>query len=188
MEMPGGRFHHKLLARLLHRDPLEAASQIVEKAIRKRAWGHSHIDEAVLDVCHGNRRYTKAYGNSPGPERVFAVASIAKPMIATVVLLLRDRGQLSLQDRVTKFVPGMNEKDHEAISIQHLLTHTAGLPDNLPDIHEMLHRKVTLDEIFERARKLPLLFFPGTHVSYSNLGVLFAQRIVEAITNMPMRQ
>ena len=110
------------------------------------------------------------------------------PAIATAVLLLQDRGQLTVQDRVTKYLDGMEGKDRPAMSIQHLLTHTSGLPDNIPGIHELLRRQTTLDEIFDRASKLSLLFAPGTQFSYSNLGVLFALRIVEAITKVPMRE
>ena len=63
----------------------------------------------------------------------FLIASITKPMTAVGMMVLADRGELSLGDPVHKFIPEFQDGDRKSISIQNLLTHTSGLPDQLPE-------------------------------------------------------
>src|SRR5258705_12175119 len=126
------QFAYGVLASLLSRDPLQAASQVLEKATSPGWFTSPDINAAVLDVCYGTERYAKAYGAAGTPERVFIIASITKPIIATGAMVLKDRGKLALQDRVTRFVPEFHGDGRDDVTIQNLLTHTAGLPDTLP--------------------------------------------------------
>ena len=64
---------------------------------------------------------------------MFLLASISKPMTASAVMLLSDRKQLSLDDAVSKFIPEFKGGEKDRIVIRHLLTHTSGLPDMLPE-------------------------------------------------------
>jgi CubicO group peptidase (beta-lactamase class C family) len=100
----------------------------------------------------------------------------------------KDRGKLALQDRVVKFVPEFHGAGRDEVTIQHLLTHTAGLPDTLPQLRQLLAREAGLDEFFAATCQLALLFKPGSAVSYSNLGVLILKEAMERITGLPLRQ
>jgi tetratricopeptide (TPR) repeat protein len=171
-----------VVASLFSSDPLKAASEVLEKATSPGWFSAPDINAAVLDVGYGKERYTKAYGAAGAPERVFIIASISKVMVATGAMVLKDRGRLALQDRVVRFVPEFRGEGRDQVTIQNLLTHTAGLPDNLPQIRQMQARQAGLDEIFAATCNVPLLFKPGTAFSYpqsasilSDIGLLYAK-------------
>lgn len=110
---------------------------------------------------------------------VFPLASITKSFTAMSVLLAAERGLLSLDDEVSKYVPEWSERDHR-VTIRHLLTHTSGLRDayllqgwapdngNSPD---------ALIKILARQRGLNSV--PGAEYRYNNGGYLLLGRILE---------
>jgi CubicO group peptidase (beta-lactamase class C family) len=181
------QFAYLTLVSLL-KGPLQAALEVLEKATSPGWFTSPDINAAVLDVGYGRDRYTKAFGAAGTPERVFVIASISKVIVATGAMVLKDRGGLALQDQVVRFVPEFTGDWRDQITIQNLLTHSSGLPDNLPQIHQLLSRQAGLDEIFATTCKVPLLFKPGTAVSYSNLGSLVVKEIMERITKVPLKQ
>ncbi len=60
------------------------------------------------------------------PATVFPIASISKAFTAMSVLLAAERGQLSLDDEVQKYIPEWADHEHH-VTIRHVLTHTSGL-------------------------------------------------------------
>src|SRR5712692_5384189 len=177
-----------LAASLLTNDPLQAASSLLEKATSPGWLSSPDISAAVLEVCHRQSCYTRAFGHSTSNETVFGIASITKPMVATAAMVLSDNRQIKIQDRVVKFLPEFSGEAREQVTIRHLLTHTAGLPDILPSSQELLRKQAPLTEFFLDTCKTPLLFKPGTEVSYSNLGVLVVMEVIERLTGVPLLQ
>lgn len=118
------------------------------------------------------------------PDRVFLLASITKPMTVTAVMILSDRKQLRLEDPVKRFIP---EFQHAGVTIRHLVTHTSGLPDMLPENTELRKRHAPLRDFVAGTCKTPLLFKPGSEVRYQSMGILLAAEIVERITRRPLR-
>ena len=116
----------------------------------------------------------------------FLLASPTKPMTASAVLWLRDRRELALTDTVTKFLPEFRGGDRGAVTIHHLLTHTSGLPDMLPENTELRRQHAPLSEFVARTCRTPLLFRPGEKVSYQSMGILLAAAIVEKVSGEPM--
>jgi CubicO group peptidase (beta-lactamase class C family) len=53
-------------------------------------------------------------------------------------MTLVERGRLSLEDPVRKFIPEFTGGDRDRILVRHLLTHTSGLPDMLPERHPLM--------------------------------------------------
>ena len=73
-------------------------------------------------------------GDAPlQPDALFLVASITKPVTVTAVMMLVERGELALEDRVTEYVPPFGQNGKADVQIRHLMTHTSGLPDMLPN-------------------------------------------------------
>ena len=70
-------------------------------------------------------------------DALFLIASITKPVTVTAVMMLVERGQLALEDRVAEFVPAFARNGKQDVRIRHLLTHTSGLPDMLPNNVEL---------------------------------------------------
>src|SRR4051794_32092128 len=66
-------------------------------------------------------------------DALFLVASITKPVTVTAAMMLVERGLLSLEDRVTTYVPAFGARGKGEVQVRHLMTHTSGLPDMLPE-------------------------------------------------------
>ncbi len=122
------------------------------------------------------------------PDAVFLVASVTKPVTATALMLLVERGLVALQDRVRDVVPEFDGDGREEISLLNLLTHTSGLPDMLPGNLELRRRHAPLTEFVQHICRTGLLFRPGTQIRYQSMGTAMAGEIVERITGMRLRE
>src|SRR5262249_939541 len=111
-----------------------------------------------------------------GPETVYILASITKPVTVTALMLLVERGQVSLADPVQKYLPEFQGPGREKVRVQDLLTHTSGLPDMLPENVSLREAKAPLAEFVKGSMTTPLLFGPRAAFSYSSMGTLLAQR------------
>ena len=92
---------------------------------------------AALTVRRRGQVVLEAYGGTarPGergapvtPETLFLVFSATKPLTAVAVLLLAERGQLSLDSPVAEYWPGFAQKGKGAVTVRHVLTHQGGFP------------------------------------------------------------
>jgi len=186
MALTRRQFTRGLLAALLSEFP-ESISEILERATTPGWFTPREINAAVLDICYKGNHFTKAYGDAGSPDRAFVIASITKPIIATAAMVLKDGSKLALGDRAVKYVPEFQGDWRNEVTLENLLTHTAGLPDTLPHMHELLARQASLEEMFAATCKVPLLFKPRAAVSYSNLGVLVLKEILERVTGSPLK-
>lgn len=102
---------------------------------------------------------------------IFDAASLSKPMFAHAVLQLVDAGRVSLETKLSHWVPEYVRDDPRArlVTVSHALAHSTGLPN-------------------WRSTELPLRthFEPGTRFSYSGEGITWLQRTVEAVTGQPL--
>ena len=160
---------------------LEQAASVMAGWIRD-----GRVEGASILVTQGSRQFAKNFGTAKGPEPVFLLASISKPMTAAAVMSLVDQGQLSLDDKVVKFFPSFTGEGREAITIRNLLTHTAGLPDMLANDEMLRQEHATLADYREGALKAPLKFPPGTKYSYASMGILLSAEIAQKITGKPI--
>jgi CubicO group peptidase (beta-lactamase class C family) len=115
-------------------------------------------------------------------ESVFEIASITKTFTAAAVMLLVESGKLSLDDALSRFFED-SPSQWKAVKVQHLLAHTGGLErDAFPLTTNAARMDYAPVEIEEKARRLPLLFEPGSAFSYSNLGYILLGRIIEKVS------
>ncbi len=150
-----------------------------------RAVKSGKLRAATLEVRRKAFTYRKAFGEAQSSDTPFLIASITKPMTAVGMMVLADRGELSLADPVHKFIPEFQDGERKSITIKNLLTHTSGLPDQLPENVELRKRQAPLEEFVARAIKTPLLFKPGTRVKYQSMGFLLASEVARRITKTP---
>jgi len=141
---------------------------------------------SIAIVRDGKIVFTKAYGDQgpgiakgPDANAKYQIASISKQFTAAAILLLADEGKLSLDDKVSKWVPDVTDADK--ITIRQLLSHTAGLQDYWPQDYSFkaMETAVTPQQIVDRWAKKPLDFAPGTAWQYSNTGYVVAGMIIE---------
>jgi CubicO group peptidase (beta-lactamase class C family) len=147
---------------------------------------------SVAIVRDGRIVFTRAYGDQgPGMKATSAdakyqIASVSKQFTAAALLLLEDEGKLSLDDKVSKWVPDITGADR--ISVRQLLSHTAGIQDYWPQDYDFaaMEKPVTPQQILDRWAKKPLDFEPGTAWQYSNTGYVVAGMIIEKASGMKL--
>ncbi|MBM3782916.1 MAG: beta-lactamase family protein [Acidobacteria bacterium] len=166
---------------LLSASALAGASDTPDSILAK-AVASGQLRAAVLRVETKGKVHERAFGAAK-TDSPFLIASITKPMTAAGVMVLADRGQLRLEDHAAKYLPGLDGR----ITIRHLLSHTSGLPDMLPDNEDLRKRNAPLSGFVAGALQTPLLFDPGVKVSYQSMGILLASEIVQRITKKPFR-
>jgi D-alanyl-D-alanine carboxypeptidase len=159
------------------------------------ALASSGVPSASVALVRGGRIvFAKAYGTqSPtmrvaDPDARYQIASISKQFTAAAILLLQDRGKLSLDDKVDRYVSGITGGDR--ITIRQLLGHISGLRDFWPQDYsfEAMSHPVTPRQIVDRWASAPLDFQPGTQWQYSNTGYVVAGMIVEKVSGEPLLQ
>ncbi len=126
---------------------------------------------------------------------IFHWASITKTLTAVAVMQLRDRGRLSLDDPIVKYVPELRRVHSEngaieRVTLRHLLSHTSGFQtptwpyrdDSKP------WQPFEPTEWSQLVAMMPyqeLSFAPGTRFQYSNPGFIYLARVIEALTGDP---
>lgn len=110
------------------------------------------------------------------------VASITKPMTVVIAARLIDEGKLRLGQTLAEFLPGFPRGD--AITVEHLLRHRAGIPHRLTTPEEETVPRTAADMV-ELARDTDLLFEPGERSVYSSGGYSVLARVLEIAGGMP---
>jgi CubicO group peptidase (beta-lactamase class C family) len=114
---------------------------------------------------------------------VFLLASCTKQFTAVAILQLKEKGKLKLDDKVQSYLP---QFPYQEITIEHLLTHTAGLPDYFQllekywDKTKFATNADVLDLLDEHKPKL--FFDVNEQFSYSNTGYVILSLLIEKIS------
>ncbi len=153
------------------------AADVLERAMLAR-----QVDAAVLHVVHRGESFTRPFGKAASGDAMFLLGSISKPINVTAVMTVFDRGKFQLDDRVKKFLPAFTGGGREKVTIRQLLTHVAGLPDQLANNNELRKRHAPLREFAAQAMRTRLDFAPGARYQYSSMGILLAARMAELIS------
>jgi CubicO group peptidase (beta-lactamase class C family) len=123
---------------------------------------------------------------------VYRIASMSKSFTAMGILQLRDAGKLQLSDPVTRYIPVFRHvmpltSDAPAITIQHLMTMSAGFPEDNPWGDRQLSD--TNEELLGMVSEgLSLSNVPGISYEYSNLGYALLGQIISKVSGVPYQQ
>ena len=143
------------------------------------------ISALSIQVTHqGKSTSPLVMGENIGNESLFLVASLTKPIFATALLLLMERGQISLNERVHHYLPQFRSHGKLKITIRNLLTHTSGLPDMPSDNLELRAAHAPLEQFWNRVCETELEFPPGTAARYQSMGFVVLGKIIEAVTGI----
>ncbi len=134
---------------------------------------------AVGIVKAGDLVYTQGFGvrslatQEPVTSRsLFHLASISKPFVATAIVQLVEQGKMRLDAPIVTYLPyfRLNDPRYDEITVQQMLSHTSGMPD---EVEFQWHMPEDDDEALERyVRSLAdeaLLAAPGAQYAYSNM-------------------
>jgi len=115
-------------------------------------------------------------------DAIFLIASITKPIVAMGALLLVERGEISLGDRVTEFIPEFGNNGKNGITLRHLMTHTSGLPDMLADNKELRAGQTPLSRFVEGTCDVKSSFPPGRGVQYQSMGFAILGEVITRVS------
>ena len=165
----------------------------IDSAVRDALIATGAPSASIAVVRDGRIAYVQAYGSarlspaSPAsPGMRYSIGSVSKQFTATAVLMLAEEGKLSLDDPVSRFVPGLTRGDE--VTIRELLSHTSGYQDYWPQdyVPPFMLQPTTAQAILDRWAKKPLDFEPGAQYQYSNTGYVLAGVIVEKASGTPL--
>lgn len=91
---------------------------------------------------------------------------------------------MSLNDRVSSFLPEFSATEKSAITIRHLLTHTSGLPDMLPNNRPLRMSNAPLSKFVEGACAVSLDFAPGRGVQYQSMGFAVLGEVIARVSGV----
>jgi CubicO group peptidase (beta-lactamase class C family) len=113
-------------------------------------------------------------------DAIFDVASLTKVVATTTAIMqLLETGSLSLEDRVARFLPRLNQGRKKEITVRQLLTHTAGFPGP----YEFYRFCRTREQLIEAIYALELVYRPGDRRLYDDISFMLLALIVEEIVS-----
>ena len=140
-------------------------------------------DKIVYWQAFGNE-VTEACPEAVTKDTIFDMASLTKPIAtATSIMILVDWKQIKLTDYVAKYLPAFACNGKEQVRIEHLLTHTSGLPayTNASELKEQFASPCP-DKVIEKICSMKALSKPGEEFRYSCLGYITLGEIVEVVS------
>lgn len=144
----------------------------------------THLDGAAMLVAKDGQTIYKQRFGSYTDDTVVSLASGSKWMSAAAILTLVDEGKLALDDRVATYIP-MFTGDKATMTIRQLLSHTAGLPDEVPCLNA---RNSTLAACVDQIAQVDLIADPGTAFCYGGTSFQVAGRIAEIASGQSWHQ
>ncbi|MGH8041901.1 MAG: serine hydrolase [Rudaea sp.] len=117
--------------------------------------------------------------------QVFRLGSLTKQFASAAVLHLIDAGKLTLDDPLSKFVPGY--PNGEKITVRMLLNHTSGVRDytDIPGrMNWEIQKDMTTAQLIDSFKNEKPDFAPGTQWSYDNSGYVLVGAVIESVTGM----
>ncbi len=177
---------------------VRATSATVDQKFREYA-GRQHMPGFAYGVVlDGELIYAGGFGLAklvpPTPvttQSLFRIASMSKSVTAMAILQLRDRGRLGLDDPITKYLPETSAltyltTDAPEITIRHLLTHSAGFPEDNPwGDRQLADSDAELMGLIEGGVSFSNV--AGIEYEYSNLGFALLGQIVQVVSGMDYR-
>ncbi len=144
---------------------------------------------SVLIASNGEILYQKGFGYADvgnsvpvTPETKFRIGSITKQFIAAAILKMQEEGKLSVQDNLSKYVPGFPRG--EEVTLHHLLTHISGIHSytNRPGFLKYVTLPITTAALVDTIKSFPYDFNPGERYQYNNSGFFLLGYIIEKIS------
>jgi uncharacterized protein YbbC (DUF1343 family)/CubicO group peptidase (beta-lactamase class C family) len=171
----------------LRAEKLAEMDQAIEVAISA-----NRCPGGVLWVEHAGQAYHKAYGKralvpevEPMTEdTIFDVASLTKVVACTpAVMLLVERGQVRLEELVSKHIPEFQGEGKEQVTVLQLLNHTSGLRGDIETRSDWTGQGTAVAKACEEQLLTP----PGTAFRYSDINFFLLGEIVQRVTRTPLQ-
>jgi CubicO group peptidase (beta-lactamase class C family) len=167
-------------------------------ALMKTYHNYNMFDGAVLVAENGKILYKDAFGLANrewnianSTDTKFMIGSISKPITATLMLILVQKGLVSLDKTLDDYLPEFKNKPAAKVTISQLLSHTSGMPnyDIIKDFFPRFSRQnFSREDYIKVYRDSALAFMPGTRHMYSSWGYFTLGYIIEKVTGKSYEQ
>jgi CubicO group peptidase (beta-lactamase class C family) len=139
--------------------------------------------ETAFEKAHGLANEEWGIRNTLSTK--FLIASLTKQFTAACILLLQERGRLSVHDPISMHLPDLPEA-WRPLTIHQLLTRTSGIPNypGDPQIKQLNRTGATPREMIGLVARKPLEFEPGTKFAYTNTGYILLGMIIENVPGL----
>jgi uncharacterized protein YbbC (DUF1343 family)/CubicO group peptidase (beta-lactamase class C family) len=139
-------------------------------------------DDILFQRAYGSRRLVP--NQAPMTlDTIFDIASLTKPVGTTIaVMSLVERGLISLDAPLGRYLKEFREKQFEEITIRRLLTHSAGLGGYPPNSTVVSGMPTAVRAI----ARLPLEYPPGSGFQYSDTGFILLGEVVRRVSGTPL--
>ncbi|MFW5748761.1 MAG: serine hydrolase domain-containing protein [Chloroflexota bacterium] len=123
------------------------------------------------------------WGIPAAADTVFPIASITKTFTAAAIMMLVERGQLRVDDRIIDYLPDFHTSGHD-VRLHHLLTHTSGVHNSNedPGFARLMRIERSPQEVMQAASKVPFDFAPGQRYHYCGTGYVLLGLVIERVT------
>jgi CubicO group peptidase (beta-lactamase class C family) len=159
----------------------------------RRFSSNDSVGYSVLISQNNKVLYQEALGlanielNVPmSQQHIFEIGSLTKQFTAVAVLLLVQDGVLSLEDNISKYIPGISTTKGE-VTLKHLLSHTSGLVDpiNTPEfLSNRIQESVSLEALITQFKNGRWQHVAGEQINYSNVGYSMLAMVIEKISGI----
>ncbi len=138
-------------------------------------------DQILFDKGYGSANLEWKIANDGDTK--FRLGSVTKQFTGVAILLLQERGKLTLDAPVKTYLPDAPAA-WDKVTVRHLLNHTSGIPNftSFPDYGGTKTLPATHASLIARFRDKPLEFQPGEKWNYSNSGYVLLSAIVEKLS------
>jgi CubicO group peptidase (beta-lactamase class C family) len=144
----------------------------------------------------GNVIWQEAFGwadktekRAANPETIYSLASLTKPLTATGIMILYEKGKIDLNESIEEYISPLTLKsyayDSQKVTVKHLLNHTSGLPTHFNYFYaDEKARPPSFEETLDKYGFI--INEPGTSFRYSNLGYGLLGFAISKISQMPL--
>lgn len=174
---------NKLIKTALHLIDSWLDYQVYLKEIPGLAVGIAINNELIFKKEYGYANLEKK--NKLTDQDLFRIASHSKLFTATAIMMLYHEGKLSIDDKVSKYIPWVQstkDKQLENIRIQHLLTHSSGITRDGNTAHWFNYKFPTLEDIKSQFQEKITFYEPSETFKYSNFGYMLLGQIIEIVS------
>jgi len=161
-------------------------------------YDYGQFNGSVLVAEKGKVIYKKGFGlaemewNIPNqPDTKFRLGSITKQFTSMLIMQLVEQGKISLEGKLSTYLPDYRKDTGEKVTVHNLLTHTSGIPSytGLPRFFQDVSRNpYSVGEFVKKYCSGDLEFEPGSKFSYDNSGYFLLGAIIEKVTGKPYEQ
>jgi len=162
-----------------------------EKQINQAMKANGIPGMAIAIVSKDRVLYLKTFGvkrvgnqDKITPTTLFQIASLSKPVHATLLAVLQDKGKLHLEDPVHFHIPNFCTRSKEPVKICHLVSHSSGIPSY--GFNGLIEAYIPREKIISKLQRAQPIASPGKCFAYNNAMYGVIEDVVTAASGKPL--